>query len=266
MPRSTLIQTIRRCLVRVNIALGVVVLMVALCAVYARYVEPHWLRVRHVRLSATPTVRLVQVSDIHFKGDAAYLEKVVRTINRLDADAVCFTGDLVEDAGHLDAALRIMAGVNKPIYGIPGNHDRWALGSCDRIAETFRRTGGGWLEQGSLLLLSNRVELVALGAPAVVAVGPTAPGVRKRVLLEHDPAVVAHLHGLHFDLILSGHTHGGQVRLPIIGPLLLPYDVGPYDRGLFQTASGPLYVNPGIGAYYVNLRFLCRPEITVFEL
>jgi predicted MPP superfamily phosphohydrolase len=56
------------------------------------------------------------------------------------------------------------------------------------------------------------------------------------------------------------------VRLPFYGPLLVPFGVGDFDMGLYRTASGPLNVNPGIGYFYCNLRFCCRPEITVIEI
>ena len=68
------------------------------------------------------------------------------------------------------------------------------------------------------------------------------------------------------DLILAGHSHGGQVRIPFYGPILLPYGVGRYDLGMFRTGCGPLYVNPGIGWFPVPIRFNCQPEITVFEI
>jgi len=61
-------------------------------------------------------------------------------------------------------------------------------------------------------------------------------------------------------------SHGGQVRIPFYGPLMLPFGVNQYDLGLFQTPSGPLYVNAGIGYFHLNVRFNCRPEITVFEI
>ena len=65
---------------------------------------------------------------------------------------------------------------------------------------------------------------------------------------------------------LAGHSHGGQVRIPFYGPLMLPFGLNQYDLGLFQTPSGPLYVNAGIGYFHLNVRFNCRPEITVFEI
>jgi hypothetical protein len=72
---------------------------------------------------------------------------------------------------------------------------------------------------------------------------------------------------VHFtDLILAGHSHGGQVRVPFYGPIMLPFGVDEYDLGLFHTAPGPLYVNPGIGWFPVPIRFNCRPEITVIDI
>jgi predicted MPP superfamily phosphohydrolase len=67
-------------------------------------------------------------------------------------------------------------------------------------------------------------------------------------------------------VVLAGHSHGGQVRLPFYGPVHLPFGVDEYDMGMFKTTSGPLYVNPGIGWYPYPIRFNCRPEITVFEI
>ena len=72
-------------------------------------------------------------------------------------------------------------------------------------------------------------------------------GASRRILLMHFPAVADQLGNEHFDLILAGHSHGGQVRLPFAGAIVLPPGVGKYDFGLYQTRAGPLNVNPGIG-------------------
>jgi hypothetical protein len=74
------------------------------------------------------------------------------------------------------------------------------------------------------------------------------------------------LAGQKFDLMLAGHSHGGQVRIPFYGPIMVPYAVDEYDLGLFQTGAGPLYVTSGIGWFPVPIRFNCRPEITVIEI
>jgi uncharacterized protein len=67
-------------------------------------------------------------------------------------------------------------------------------------------------------------------------------------------------------LILAGHSHGGQVRLPFWGALIVPRGVGRYDLGYYKTAGGPLYVNAGIGTYRLPFRFNCRPEITLITI
>lgn len=68
------------------------------------------------------------------------------------------------------------------------------------------------------------------------------------------------------DLILAGHTHGGQTGIPWLARHVLSFDTGTYHRGLYRTPHGPLYVNPGIGTFHLRLRFLCRPEVTVIRI
>jgi uncharacterized protein len=231
----------------------------------AYLVEPQWLKVKTVRISQTPTKRLVHITDIHHKGDTDYLESVVRTVNRLSPDVVCFTGDLIERARYLREALECLSKINAPIYGVPGNHDYWSQCNFKLIRECFENTGGAWLVDKQ----TEPSELNFTGASChnwrAKVHAPVSGG--KNIMLMHYPMFVKRLSPHKFDLILAGHSHGGQVRLPFIGPLQLPLGVGPYDMGLFQTASGPLYVNPGIG-YLANtsVRFNCRPEVTLFEV
>ncbi|MEI6809280.1 MAG: metallophosphoesterase [bacterium] len=251
----------KRTIRRVLLVPGIIAILVLLCAVYALFIEPTWLCVRQVKLSSVPTVRVIHISDIHFAGDSRYLEQMVASINGITADFVCFTGDLVEDAAFLDDALRILGKINKPIYGVSGNHDRWALRSFGSISDVFRQTGGEWLERKSAMVASNRVAVIT-----IASCQEQTPPDFKRILLEHYPGDIAGLSGVTFDLILAGHTHGRQVRIPLIGEYLVPFNIGKYDRGLFRTASGPMYVNPGIGTFYMQARFLCRPEITVIEI
>ncbi len=86
---------------------------------------------------------------------------------------------------------------------------------------------------------------------------------KRHFLLLHYPAVADQLGQDCFDLILSGHSHGGQVRVPFFGSIVVPPGVGPYDYGYYETKGGPLNVNAGVGTYYIPVRFNCRPELTV---
>ncbi len=239
----------------------------AVCA-DATCLEPTRLAVRHVRIGeGTPSHRLVHFSDVHHKGDRPYLQSVVDTINSLAPDFACFTGDIVEQAQHLPAALEILAGIKTPLFGVPGNHDYYSGISFEPVRKCFAATGGSWLLNASHAIPGTNLNL--LGTICLFPQLPPAaskPGA-KNILLTHYPAYVKRLGNRKFDLMLAGHSHGGQVRLPLFGSIIVPYQVGEYDMGLFQTAAGPLYVNPGIGYIgHYDVRFNCRPEITVIEI
>lgn len=233
-----------------------------------KYVEPTWLRVRHERLGGnSPTHRLVHFSDLHYKGDRPYLNEVINTINSLTPDFVCFTGDIMEKGEFLPEALEGLSQIKAPLFGVPGNHDFWAGVSFAPIEKCFSGTGGGWLLDQHREIAGGTINLIGLSCNRVRQPPLPLNPLLKNVVLMHYPAWVKNLFSQRFDLVLAGHSHGGQVRIPFFGPLVLPYAVDGYDWGLFQTDAGPLYVNAGIG-YIGNydIRFNCRPEITVIEI
>jgi len=226
-------------------------------------IEPAWLAVRSVKLAEDPTCRIAHFTDLHYKGDRAFLDRAVDAINGLEADFVCFTGDLVEDAQYLDGALEALERIERPVYGVPGNHEYWSRAPFPDIAAACESTGGRWLVDESATTADGAVAVVgATGNRPVSAEGDA----EKRILLVHYPQFVDQLKGQAFDAILAGHSHGGQVRIPLIGAPILPGRVGSYDRGPFDTPAGPLYVNPGLGTWYLRLRFCCRPEVTLIEI
>lgn len=232
---------------------------------YARGVEPGWLKVRQRNLpGAGPAtgrpLRFAHFTDIHFKGQEDRLREAVETVNRLAPDFACFTGDLVEEAGHVEPALRLLSAIRCPLYGVAGNHDHWADVDFDRYREVFAATGGRWLMDEALDLPGSNVRL--LGLDHRFSPLRPEPG-RFNLVLMHYPGWAREL-PWRGDLLLAGHSHGGQVRIPGYGALIEPEGTDGYDLGWFETASGPLYVNPGLGTFFLDVRLFCRPEITVF--
>lgn len=272
---------------RRNALRSVVYGMPAVCAAEAHFIESTWLTVKQVRLSDTPGVRLVHFSDLHYKGNKSFLSDVIERINSLSADFACFTGDIVEKVAHttyLDEALELLSRINCPLYGAPGNHEYWSNAPFAKIEACFKATGGDWLPDRVALTrdkrclleglsgttraaqLNDRARLLLKAAGSDAEASAAEAGDAKRILLTHYPATANHLGDREYDLLLAGHSHGGQIRLPFIGALLVPGDVDGYDAGLYETPAGPLYVNVGIGTWQIPVRFLCRPEITVIEL
>lgn len=227
-------------------------------------IEPGWLAVNQVKVTDNPTTRIVHFTDVHHKGDRKYLEKVIQTVNSLKPDVACFTGDLIDKKKDVAEALELLSTIEAPLVGVPGNHDYWAQVDFNEWTKPFRKTGGAFLMDQDFELEKHNLRFIGL-------TGQKDPGLepedgKRNILLTHYPAQVTEMGGRKFDLMLAGHSHGGQVRLPFYGALILPWRVGKYDLGYYETQWGPLYVGSGIGYFFIKVRFNCRPEVTLLEL
>ncbi len=236
---------------------------IVLVIVYGMIIEPEWIIIRHIRLHPNPEYRLVHISDIHYKGNKEYFTGIVDKINKISPDFVCFTGDIVDEKSHLKEALKILGQIRCPLFGIPGNHEYWSGVPFNEIIRVFTNTGGSWLVNQRVRFRDN-LEIVGMADEKYYPL-PGKTAARKRLLLAHYPGLAETVPPGQFDLILAGHSHGGQVRFPIIGALKVPYGVGKYEKGLYKIRAGTLYVNPGLGTGGIHIRMFCRPEITVIK-
>ena len=154
---------VRHLLRWINRLLTSMLALVAALLLYARFVEPRWLAVRTIRLSAgAPACRIVHISDIHYKGERRFLARVVQRINALRPDAVCFTGDLVEDNAYVAEALAVLKTIHAPVYGVPGNHDYWSHVSFSDMATALEATTGAWLVDATRSTPDGRMLMVGL--------------------------------------------------------------------------------------------------------
>jgi uncharacterized protein len=239
------------------------------CAITAdaRLLEPEWVKIHRLSLSqGQPTHRFVHFSDLHHKGDRAHSESVVAMINSLSPDFVCFTGDIMEEGKFLPEALEVLSEVKAPMYGVPGNHDYGSGVSFDGIIKCFAATGGAWLLDEERTTADGKINLMGIAHRSAKHPTPATKPEMKNIVLFHYPAWAKDFGDQKFDLMLAGHSHGCQIRIPFYGPVMTPYAVDEYDLGLFQTKSGPLYVTSGIGWYPIPIRFNCRPEIVLIEV
>ena len=206
----------------------------------AAWIEPGWVKVRRLQPTpGQPAHRFIHFSDLHHKGDRAHSQSVVDLINAQSPDFVCFTGDIMEEGKYLPEALEVLSGIKSPLYGVPGNHDYWSCVPFDGIRQCFASTGGAWLVDEQRVIADGKINLVGMARLGPGHPLPAADPEKKNLLLVHYPAWAKRLAGQKFDLILAGHSHGGQVRIPFYGPVMVPYAVDEYDLGLFQTEAGP---------------------------
>lgn len=236
--------------------------------------EPQRIDVTRHRMGtdAPPLLRLVQLTDLHLKGVGDHERAVATTVRTLEPDLVLLTGDSLDQRGNLDVLRRFLDLLPEvPPLAILGNWERWVRIEPTRMAPLFRNRGG-WL------LVNEKLDGVHRGAPfaivglddwvggtpdvAAAGIGPdTAP---RRLLLQHCPGWHEAADPAGFDAVLSGHTHGGQVRLPGWAPIR-PRGSGPYLEGWYRDGASPLYVSRGVGTTGVDARLFCPPEIAVFE-
>ncbi len=217
-------------------------------------------------------LRIVHFSDLHFINcpGADYYRFVVRKVLELNADAIVFTGDLIDEPELLQTAIEILRPLTNvaPCFFILGNHD-WRYDY-----EIFRShmAASGWqcvtgthvivqLADRKVLFAGSERPWIGNHPPSVVDAD-----VDVRILLSHSPDQYRVAQNGGYDVMLSGHTHGGQIVLPIIGPVYAPSIYGvSLAAGLFQLGPLTLHVSRGIGAKD-PLRWRCRPELTCLEI
>ena len=264
-------------------------------ALYSGEIERHWIEITHreIRLRSLPAefdgMKVVQLSDIHLDEftEPFLLRRSIDEINRIQPDAVFLTGDFVsyeitprklsmKSAWQCGEMLNELKCPQR--YAVLGNHDVWLSGSEVTRALVANRITV--LNNAYLPLERNgsRVWLAGLDDPVCgrpdpdKAIPASIRGIEGEpvIVLCHAPdyadKLLAHPAGKSIGLVLSGHTHGGQVRLPFVGALNLPPGGRKYVEGLFRLGSMQLYVNRGIGTVGVPFRFACPPEITSITL
>jgi uncharacterized protein len=258
---------------------------------YAGLWDRHHLEVveQAIRLRRLPEafhgLRLVQVSDIHYDeyAEPSFIREMVRRINTLHPDVVVLTGDFVTDGvqpRHLSARLsypcaEILSGIQCPHrFASLGNHD--TLVGWEVVVDALKVHGIPTLLNSSLPVERDGARLWFAGIrsssedfPELHEAMPALASPNEPViLLAHEPDYALHAAKYGVDLMLSGHTHGGQIRLPIFGTpgSMLPRGGRLFVRGYFNVGPLQLYVNRGIGTVTVPMRFRCPPEISMFTL
>jgi hypothetical protein len=256
---------------------------------YSSLIEPGWLRVESVRLKLSRLskpfsgMRIAQISDIHMGGwmDRERLQAVVKLMLDQDPNIVLITGDFLTGHGfessHRQAVgdlLEVLAPLANtvPTFAVLGNHDYWT--DADAVREMLAACGITDLSNAVFTLTRDDANLHLCGVDDVwagdVKLDEVIAGLKDdspAILLAHEPdfADTSAATG-KFDLQVSGHSHGGQVVLPFVGPPILPYLGKKYPGGLYQVGNMVQYTNRGVGMLTPAVRFNCPPEITIFIL
>ncbi len=273
---------------RLKIAAGLLLLLAVALFVYAVIIEPDQLVVNEVTLSLPrwpaelSGLRIVAISDLHAGAphiDDAKLERVVAEINRLHPDVVVILGDFVISeipGGEFvapEATAEKLKNLRAPggVYAVLGNHDWWEGGP--QVMRALQDAGIRVLENDATSVRYHGQTLWLVGLADLWTRQPDVEGSLAKVVsagpiiaLTHNPDVFPRITP-RVALTLAGHTHGGQVNLPLLGRLVVPSSFGArYAIGHVEEDGRHLYVTPGIGTSILPVRFRVRPEITLLKI
>jgi uncharacterized protein len=249
------------------------------------YVESHSLALRRYLVAirdlppAFAGFTILHLSDLHDKEFGNAGEELISLIRQESFDMVALTGDLVNgERPRLTPALDLVAGLQaiwgRPIFSVCGNHD-WRLGRAPEFNDRLGEAGVQVLSNSSTLLErgKDRIWIVGVDDPVTsrdrldLALRET-DNRSPRLLLSHSPQIYPQAITTGMDLILSGHTHGGQIRIPMLGAAYVP-KMGffpAWDYGLFNDGATTLIVSGGLGESALPIRFNMRPELALITL
>jgi predicted MPP superfamily phosphohydrolase len=227
--------------------------------------------------------RIVQLSDLHAgRTSMAHINRALETALDLQPEIIVITGDFVDnnrvDPAELCEALRRVTAKVETL-GITGNHDFSHifnnLAFVNRVCDALLGAGVRMLRNGIFQPRAGKGEICFVGVEDYWSGRLNAETVRHApadsavVVLSHNPDSYEILDAFRFDLMLSGHTHGGQVCVPFFGPLILPVEHRERAAGLFHLNPAfperALYVSRGVG-HILQVRLFCPPEVTCFTL
>jgi predicted MPP superfamily phosphohydrolase len=247
---------------------------------YATAVEPFRPRTEQVEVKLRggggPVLRIVHLSDLHVRNrrDHSLLACALPMVRDLEPDLIVVTGDLIENTRSNAAdCIAWLEQFHAPlgVFACPGTHEHLPEG--DPPPEFYA---------GAVRILSDEAEPLTLGGATFWLAGfddgtytpanfaqtlRDVPDGATTILLSHSPDHIYDAAARGVDLVLSGHTHGGQVCLPLVGPLMTNTRYGRrFAAGLFQVNGTQMYVNRGLGTVIMRLRFGCPPEVTLLQV
>ncbi|MFH1175326.1 MAG: metallophosphoesterase [bacterium] len=259
----------------------------ALFFIYARFAEPQMLKVRRERVFSdfegggqVNTIKMAIFSDLHYGifKNAKSLKEVVDKINLENPDLVLIPGDFVYHLAKekIERELAEIKNINAPVFAVLGNHDYGIEGEED-VSEKEKAA----LESFGVNVLENKSEKIAIKGRLINIIGikdywtnDADYNLLKEISKDEFTIVLTHNADSVYDfpeaaclpdLVISGHTHGGQMRVPFIYKFMIPSERG-FDKGFYLIKGMKIFITSGVGMDGLPLRFLCPPEINILEI
>ena len=240
--------------------------------VYVCAIEPYWIEVtrHHVEAPISSPLKIAHLADIHTRGFGDRERKLVAILERERPDLIVVSGDTVVDGGTYEMCRNVLSRLRAPlgVWVVRGNWENWRPVTNERAF--YQSTGVHFLLNEHRQIGDSNLWIVGLddaisGRPDLEAALAGVPPEAVTIALFHSPAYFDRIAGRCY-LAFAGHTHGGQIKFPWLGPLWLPAGCGRYLAGWYEQRGSRMYVSRGIGTSIIQARFLSRPEIALITV
>lgn len=250
----------------------VVVVAFVLALIDGLFVEPFWIQVTHqtVQGNVSAPLKIAELSDIHARRIGPREKKMFAILEAEKPDLIVVTGDTIGNTkGDYSVSRQVYERLHAPlgVWVVKGNWENQFPIRNDR--SIYQDTGVHLLVNQNAVIRPD-IALIGLDDPYSGTARPDAAmaGVPKgiyTIALFHSPKYLDAIAG-RVDLVLAGHTHGGQIRIPFVRPVWLPRGCGRYIEGWYEEGGTKMYVTRGLGTSILPIRFLCRPELTFLTI
>ncbi len=235
------------------------------------FIEPFRIEVTHstVLAQVAAPLKIAHLTDLHTTGFGRGEQELLVLLDEEKPDIIIITGDALGRGEHYERVLSLLTQLHAPlgVWFVLGNWENYRPHSNEHA---FYSEAGVHLLLNEGALIRSDVWLAGLddpasGNPNLDAAVASAPQAAYVIAALHAPGYFDTIAG-RVPLVLAGHTHGGQVRLPYIPVFWLPNGCGHYLEGWYGARGSLMYVSRGIGTSYLPVRFLCRPELAIITL
>lgn len=245
-------------------------LIITFISFYSFYYCPNDLEITHhkrIYNKGKNYIKIAQITDLHTTGLGTIENKLIKSLKNEKPDLIVITGDIATPNGNLEGYEEVLSQIKAPlgVYFVNGNWEYWS--PIKDLEKLFIKYNIKYLNN-NIVKLKSGLNLIGFddieGSPEIKIID----NIQKaslNIALFHSPVFFKSI-PKYIHLSLAGHSHGGQIKVPLIGALWTPNGTDKYNEGWFKNEESELYVSRGIGNSILPIRFNCRPELAIFEI